>query len=190
MRRLNGRFTVSLVLLGMIPVAAGCESCDPTWSAIAGGVIAGGGAALLGADTGEAIAIGAAGAAVGYLICKASQEEKQKAELEAAKAKARMQEEEIARLRQENRKLAVPVNDKNDYVLIDPDTGKPVNDKKYRLDAVPTAAPTAAESGSTGGSATEGAQGGDSGAVAASGDSTQAATGEIDGFNVVFVPRS
>jgi hypothetical protein len=141
---------------------------------------------IAGGDTGEVLAATALGGLVGYIVQQASADQKAEAEREAERARAQMQDKEIARLRQEQRLMAVQIDDIGSRVIVDAD-GKPVNDKVY--------APKTEPSTQSGGAGGDGAQpptdgGAGSGVAGAPRGQQQAMSeGELDGYNVVFVPR-
>lgn len=130
----------SVVLLAVAGSAGGCEWLGNNIAPVAGGVIgAGAGYGVgkaLGLSDKEAAAVAVVGAGVGVvagvLIKQANEREKERAELEALKAKQRMQESEIEQLKAKNAKLACKANDEGDVMIVDPQTGKTVDDNVYK----------------------------------------------------------
>jgi hypothetical protein len=138
------RGTVAQVaaVLALAAAPVGCkgfgEWVDDTMGKEAGSVVvgaaAGGVAAAAGADVGEAVAIGVAAAAFTWASVEASERDKLEAGNRALRAQLAMSEAERAKLAEENRKLAVKVNDEGGRMIVDPATNKPVNDKVYTTD--------------------------------------------------------
>lgn len=128
------------LLLLVAGSVGGCQWVEENVAPIAGGVIgAGAGYGVgkaLGLSDKEAAAVAVVGAGVGVvagiLIKQANERERDRAELEAVKAKQRMQEAELQQLKAKNAKLACKANDEGDVMIVDPDTGKTVDDNVYK----------------------------------------------------------
>lgn len=129
-----------VLLLAAAGSLGGCQWVEDNVAPIAGGVIgAGAGYGVgkaLGLSDKESAAIAVVGAGVGVvagvLIKQANEREKERAEMEALKARQRMQESEIEQLKAKNAKLAVKANDEGDVMIVDPQTGKTVDDNVYK----------------------------------------------------------
>jgi len=64
---------------------------------------------------------------------KSDKVERERAQSEAAYARQRMGDDRVQQLKRSNTKVAVRVNDQNGYMLVDPDSGKPVNKTVYTV---------------------------------------------------------
>lgn len=136
------RMRLGIWLLPLLSISSlgGCQWMEDNLAPIAGGVIgAGAGYGIgkaLGMSDKEAAAMAAVGAGIGVVagiqIKQANERERERAELEALQARQRMQEEQIQELQQKNVKLAVKANDEGDVMVVDPQTGKAVDDNVYR----------------------------------------------------------
>ena len=191
------RLLAMVFTVGLVPAAlSGCESCNPWWSAAGGALVAAGIAKAAGADTETTVIAGVAGGAIGYIVCQASLEEQRQAELEAARAREKMQQDEIERLRRENRVVLAKVGDK-EYVPVD-ENGK-ASDKKiyFERDPIEEQEATTPTSPSSPPTSTDPAAGAPTGA----GTESEVKTAEADNiklegmkskdgsdtFNVIFV---
>ena len=141
-RTIRTRSLRAAAATGILAVAGGCagfgDTVDDSVGKEGGSLLAGaagfGLAKLAGADTGTAIAAGVAAAAFTWASVEASRSDKLEAENEALRQKQKMTEDELAKLKEENRKLAVKVNDEGGRMIVEPETGKPVNDKVYTIE--------------------------------------------------------
>ncbi len=64
---------------------------------------------------------------------KSDKVERDRAQTEAAAARQRMGDDRARQLKRSNTKVAVRVNDQDGYMLVDPDSGKPVNKTVYTV---------------------------------------------------------
>jgi hypothetical protein len=107
-----------------------------------------------------------------FVAAIASEAEQAEAREEARRHRE-AQAERIDELEAETRLLAVQVNERGDRVIVDPETGEPVDDKVYRA---PEPAPEPPDAST-------------SEAPTAETEPTEPTEGELGGYNVVFVPR-
>lgn len=59
--------------------------------------------------------------------------ERERARSEAASARQRMGDDRVRQMKRSNTKMAVRVNDQDGYMIVDPDSGKPVNKTVYTV---------------------------------------------------------
>ncbi len=143
------RIAVTGLVSAALAVVGGCDGMSSEEKGIFGGLgaggLAGGIAKAAGADTDTSLAIGAgvglATAVAIYVIeeRQATAQEQQTAKEKAAEQLEPVSDEEKAELKKQNTYVAVPVdegeNDQQGVMVVDPETGEPVNDTVYVVDS-------------------------------------------------------
>ncbi len=104
---------------------------DTTEGSLITTAVAAAAAKVAGLDTTETIAVAAVVGLFTYASYEADEAEVERARREAAEARERMQAAHLRALKAENVKLAVPANDEDGVMVVDPETGEPVDNQVH-----------------------------------------------------------